>query len=124
MPRPRLLSASLIALFLLSCSPSRESSVKLDPTPPISGGPGWAVVKGAYVRLKESPRQGARDLSHLRRGEVLEIAGRDLGSSGSTEDRGVWYRLKAEIGLGWAREADLDVFPTKVQALHASAGYR
>jgi hypothetical protein len=115
---------ALLALLALSCSPSRESSLKLDPTPPLSGGPGWAVVKGAYVRLKETPSQAARDLSHLRRGEVIEVIGRDLGSPGSEEDKGLWYRLKAEAGSGWARESDLDVFATKAQADRSASGYR
>jgi hypothetical protein len=115
---------AFIVVLLSSCLPSRESSLKLAPTPPLSGGPGWAVVKGAYVRLKPSPSQSGTDLSHLRRGDVLEVTGRDLGSPKIPSDKGVWYRLKAEGAEGWAREVDLDVFSAKAQAEHAAQGYR
>lgn len=116
----------LVACAMLSfaCLPSRESSLAPAPTPPLSGGPGWALVKGAYVRLKEGPSQAGQDLLHLRRGEVLEVSGRDLGSPAKPEDRGVWYRLKAEGVEGWAREEDLDVFPAKTQAERAARNYR
>jgi len=115
----------LLLLFVSSCSPSKEGSLNLLPTPPLSGGPAWAVVKEVYARLKESPVQGARDLSHLRRGELFEVSGRDLGSSPAGADkRGLWYRLKAEGAEGWARAEDIDVFATKAQAELAAAKYR
>lgn len=113
-----------LAALAIACVPSRESSLSPAPTPPLSGGPGWAVVKGAYVRLKDAPAQTAKDLSHLRRGEVYEVSGRDLGAPSSPEDKGVWYCLKTEGAEGWAREADLDVFPTKAQAERAAQSYR
>jgi len=116
--------AALLALGMLACSPSREGSLKLDPTPLFSAGHGWAVVKGAYVRLKESPSQSAADLSQLRRGEILEVIGRDLGSPDEDEDRGLWYRLRAGSGSGWARAGDIDVVATRAQAERSASGKR
>ena len=124
MKSTRLALIALALLLLSSCLPSREASLNLAPTPPLSGGPGWAVVKGAYVRLKPGPSQGGADISHLRQGEVLEVTGRDLGAPSVPADKGVWYRLKGEGMEGWAREADLDVFASQAQAERAAQGYR
>lgn len=113
--RPLAIAAVLLILAsLASCSRSRESSPALEPTPPLSGGMGFALVQGAYVRLKAAPSSEAVDLTHLRKGEILAVEGRDLGQAGDAQ--GVWYRLKAESAEGWAREEDLKVFETRAQA--------
>jgi len=119
---PRAFLAATVALLLLSCGASGKSAIKLDPTPPLSGGPGWAVITSAYARLKDGPSRAAKDIHHLRRGEVVEVVGRDLAAA--AEDRGIWYRLKSEDGQGWAWAEDLDVFPTKAQAELSAARYR
>lgn len=125
MRRALLLAAVAAAFFLeTSCSPSRESAPRLDPTPPLSGGAGWAVVKGAYVRLKERPSRASADLAHLRGGECFELSGRSLGDSGLQEDAGQWYRLKVEPLEGWVEAADLQVFASKTQAERAAKGAR
>jgi hypothetical protein len=122
-----LLAACLLALLaapLVSCRGSGDASIKLAPTPPLSKGQGWAVVKVAYARLKEKPSVQSRDLAHLRRGSVVEIEGRELGEPGKPEDRGFWFKLKAEGSEGYMREGELDVFSTKGQAERSSASYQ
>jgi hypothetical protein len=47
-----------------------EASLKLQANPILSGGLGWAVVKEAYVRLKEGPSDSSKDIDHLRRGAI------------------------------------------------------
>jgi hypothetical protein len=113
-----------VSLLLGSCIPAEESALKLPPNPILSGGPGWVVVKEAYVRLKESPAQASRDLAPLRRGSVFQVVGRDLGNPNSAADKGLWYRLKAEGTEGWAQEVDLDVYASKEQAERAAISYR
>jgi hypothetical protein len=120
----RIAVAALLVRCSFSCSQARENSIKLAPTPPLSSGPGWAVVKGAYVRLKAKPSQAADDISHLRRGEIVEVAGRDLGSPASEADKGIWYKLKTEGGVGWTMESEVEVFATKAQAERSTAGHR
>ncbi|HET7838259.1 MAG TPA: hypothetical protein VFL04_00770 [Rectinemataceae bacterium] len=117
-------AATLLLFLLLSCRGSGEGSVKLDPTPPISRGPGWAIVKEAYARLKERPSAASADKAHLRRGSVVELEGRELGLPGKDEDRGFWYALKAEGIEGFMRETELDVFSTRELAERAAVSYR
>jgi hypothetical protein len=119
----RLSSLALLSILAFSCSAARGNYLKLDPTPPLSGGPGWAVVMDAYARLKDSPSPVAKDLSHLRRGELLEVLGRDLGPEAAPGQRGVWYKLKVDNVEGWVQAESLDVFPTKDQATLTAAKY-
>ena len=99
--------------------------------PPITGGLGWAVVKDAYVRLKESPSDSAKDLDHLRRGGVFILDARKLGGdSSSATDRGslasptIWYGISAEGAKGWVHGSELDIYASQAQAEKAAASYR
>jgi len=106
-----------------------EGSIKLPTNPILTGGLGWAVVKDAYVRLKESPSDSARDIDHLRRGGVFALdarvlspeSGADRGSAGSPT---VWYGLSSEGAKGWVRESKLDTYSSQAQAERAAASYR
>jgi len=90
----------------------------------LTGGLGWALVKESYVRLKERPASSSADIDHLRRGSVFEVEARAIGEASRSEDKGLWYRLKAEGRSGWARDAELDVFRSRKQALRASASLK
>jgi hypothetical protein len=107
----------------LACSRSGEGSLKLQANPILTGGLGWAVVKDAYVRLKEGPADSTKDLDHLRRGGVFRLDARRLGASASGE-REIWYELESEGAAGWVREAELDVYASRAQADKAAAAYR
>jgi len=102
--------------------------VKLPATPLLTGGLGWAVVKDSYVRLKESPSEGARDLDHLHRGAVFKLEERELGpqdkGSGDDDAPKLWYRLESEGGKGWVVDSELDIYSTEAQAKKASGSYR
>jgi len=118
----------LVVAGLSSCLRMEAGSLKLEANPPLSGGLGWAVVKEAYVRLKESPADASRDLDHLRRGVVFRLEGRQLGP-GEATDRApgattVWYGIESEGVKGWVRETVLDVYQSQAQAEKAAAAYR
>jgi hypothetical protein len=114
----------LLGFSAFSCLRSAEASLRPPETPILSGGLGWALVKESYVRLKAEPTSSAPDLDHLRRGSVLEAESRAIGDAASQDDKGLWYRLKAEGVSGWVREAELDLFRTKEQAERAGAAIK
>ncbi len=117
-----LFSASII--MLTSCFSSLDSSLKLQPTPILSKGPGWVVVKEAYARLKEKPSKNSTDLAHIRGGSVFEILAIELGDATDPNNGGPWYRIKTDGVEGWVQAADIDVLSTRAQADYAAAHYR
>jgi len=121
------LAAIAISLALCSCSRPGESALRLQANPILSGGLGWAVVKDAYVRLKESPSDSSRDLDHLRRGGVFKLDSRELGlqsASAKLDDRVIWYGIESEGARGWVRGTELDIYATQAQAEKAAIAYR
>jgi hypothetical protein len=127
-----LLMIFLTIIGLSSCTRFGEGSIKLPANPILSRGIGWAVVKDAYVRLKEGPSDSTRDIDHLRRGSVYRLDARVFGSHepGSTDtplkpgERGFWYGIESGIGKGWVRETELDIYSTQPQAERAATAYR
>jgi hypothetical protein len=123
-----LLSLSLAALVFSSCSRIAEGAIKLPANPILTGGLGWAIVKEAYVRLKESPSDSARDLDHLRRGGVFRLDEREFGAPGvgeSAQDSpAIWYGLTSEGAKGWVKDSELDIYSSQAQAEKAAAVYR
>lgn len=120
-----------IILILGSCTRLGEASIKLPTNPILTGGLGCAVVKDAYVRLKESPSDSARDIDHLRRGSVFALDARMLSKdTNASSDResvaapAVWYEVASEGVTGWVRESQLDVYASRTQAEKAAAAYR
>ncbi len=130
-----LISAS--SMWMLSCTRMGEASLKLQANPILSGGLGWAVVKEAYVRLKEAPSDASKDLDHLRRGAVVKLDARELGakdqdakgqgpgeSSAKSDDAGIWYGISSEGSKGWVKDSELDAYASQAQAEKAAAAYR
>lgn len=116
-------SSSLLLLVLtiltvsISCSKPMPQTFDLDTTPILSGGLGWALVSGAYVRLKADPGFGARDGDYARRGEILRVVAIDRAFSG--RDRGTWYKLEGDETGGWLHQSLLAVYPSLERALKA-----
>ncbi|HUW40512.1 MAG TPA: hypothetical protein VMV90_05840 [Rectinemataceae bacterium] len=119
-----LLFAAALALALASCFSSVDSSIKLPPTPLLSRGPGWIVVKTAYARVKEKPSDGSDDVAHVRGGGEYEILAVDLGGGADQGNGGLWYRIRSGTVEGWIEAADIDVFSSRPQADYAAARYR
>ena len=120
------IASFLFTLVLGSCF--RVGEIKLPANPILSGGLGWAVVKDAYIRLKESPSDSARDLDHLRRGGVFRLDERQLGSSAQAAKASlppeVWYKLESDGVKGWVRNEALDIYASESQADKAAANYK
>jgi hypothetical protein len=120
-----------IALFLstlafVSCS--RANEIKPPPTPLLTGGLGWAVIKDSYVRLKESPSDSARDVDHLRRGAIFGLEARELGSrkpDSEEEDKpNIWYEVESGGVKGWVSDSELDIYDSRAQAEKAAKSYQ
>ena len=115
----------LLALSAAGCSRLGDGSIKLGSNPPLSAGLGWAVVKDAYVRLKDSPAETAKDIDHLRKGLVFRLEARALGlPDAATGKATLWYQVAAEGTEGWVRDAELDVYASQAQAELADQAYR
>ncbi|MGA2546063.1 MAG: hypothetical protein ABSF43_05925 [Rectinemataceae bacterium] len=127
-----LVALALTAIGSSSCTRFSEGSLKLQANPILSGGLGWAVVKDAYVRLKEGPSDSTRDLDHLRRGSVYRLDAREIGSIASglrdavmkADERVIWYGIQSESAKGWVRESELDIYGSQAQAERAAVAYR
>jgi hypothetical protein len=118
---------ALLLVLAASCSRGGEGSLKLQANPILSGGLGWAVVKDAYVRLKEKPSESSRDLDHLRRGGVFRLDAREIGSrdaSSKSDEREIWYGIVSEGAKGWVRDFELDIFLSQAQADKAASAYK
>jgi hypothetical protein len=118
------------ALAMASCIRMGESAIKLPANPVLTAGLGWGVVKDAYVRLKESPSDSARDVDHLRRGGVFSLSARVFGpegksSSGSASEAApaIWYSVSSEGFNGWVRSTELDIYSSQEQAKKAASAY-
>ena len=117
-PLPTLLLVVVLAVTGAgSCPKPAPPSFDLDPTPILSGGLGWALVSGAYVRLKQEPGFGSRDGDYARRGEILRVVATERAFSG--RDRGTWYRLEGEQAAGWLHQSLLSVYPSRERAIKA-----
>lgn len=121
-------SSSFLLVFTLAmlssgaCSKPAPETFDLDTTPILSGGPGWALVSSAYVRLKVEPGFGARDGDYARRGDIFRVVATDRAFSG--RDRGTWYSLEGDEAVGWLHQSLVVVYPTRERALRARGNSR
>lgn len=115
----RLLLLVMLTLALaFGCSKPVPETFDLDPTPILTGGLGWAVVSGAFVRLKAEPVFSARDGDYARRGEILRVVATERAFSG--RDRGTWYKLEGDDASGWLHQSLLAVYPSLERAQNAT----
>ncbi|OHD80569.1 MAG: hypothetical protein A3J97_01095 [Spirochaetes bacterium RIFOXYC1_FULL_54_7] len=127
-PRIDKLSSTLILFVVLAlvvfvgCTKPEPVTFNLDTTPILSGGLGWAVVSGAYVRLKAEPGFGTRDGDYARRGDILQVVATERAFSG--RDRGTWYRLEGDGTSGWLHQSLMSLYPSRERALSAAEAAR
>jgi hypothetical protein len=110
--------ALVIMIIFVSCTKDVDQTFDLDLTPILSGGLGWAVVSGAYVRLKVEPGFGSRDGDYARRGEILRVVATERAFIG--RDRGTWYKLEGDDAAGWLHQSLLTVHPSLERAIRAT----
>jgi hypothetical protein len=118
--RLRPLLALFIPLLLLSCGLFTDRRVDVPPTPILTGGSGWVIVKSSYVRLKAAPDALSSDVAALRDGTLAEVRGSEFDKTGSP----LWYRVRTVEGgqsgvgavEGWVAGGDLDLFASRAQA--------
>jgi len=110
------------AIVLASCSKPAPQIFDLDTTPILSGGLGWAVVSGAFVRFKVEPGFGAQDGDYARRGDILRVVATERAFS--SHDRGTWYKLERDNATGWLHQSQLAVYPSLERALNAAEDTR
>jgi hypothetical protein len=97
--------------------------MKLPETPILSGAMGWAVVTGAYARLKEKNEPESTDSVTARRGEIFMVIGRER-ELGGKDPESMWYRLSEGTRSGWLRESEILFFRNREQAVTTSAGMK
>lgn len=108
------------ALTSLSCGNRLPPSLAMDPNPVFSGGIGWIVVSQAYARIKAAPSPDARDIGHMRGGDLLQVLSRErLPSQGST-----WYKVVSGSLEGWLQGSQAAFFETRETAERAAVQYR
>jgi len=112
-----LLLAVLCAVALPACKKETPITVQLEPSPPLSGGIGWAVVTIAWVRLKTEPGHASTDAAFVRRQDILELVGRVRRSGG--RDAGIWFQVKLAEASGWIHESAVVRYQTREQAEYA-----
>lgn len=109
---------ALIITLIVGCKAPEPISYNLDTTPLLSGGLGWAVISGAYVRLKVEPGFEAGDGDYARRGEILSVVATERAFSG--RNRGTWYKLEGDDAGGWLHQSMMAVYPSLERARNAS----
>lgn len=108
------------AALASACGAGSAGAISLEPTPIVSGGPGWGVIETAYVRLMAEPSWTSDEVGSGRRGDIGRIKGRKRVSDG--RDAGVWYRIETASGVGWVHQSGLTVYQRMEEAEKASGG--
>jgi len=133
--------------FFVSCERSSDTNLSLPTNPLLSSSSSWALVKESYVRLKEGPAEGTRDLGNLRDAVLVEVLGREFGKGSVLKERGLWCRIRVETEIadataklpepsegkkddseprleGWVPASSLVIYDSREQALGAMRAFR
>jgi hypothetical protein len=114
----------LVALLALMAASSacggRDAKIRLPENPVLSISSRWGVVNTAYLRVKTRPSSNAPDLAYMRKGEIVEVQSTQMGVDTLEAEKGHWYGLATEAGVGWAYSGYLEVYDARVKADLAS----
>jgi len=112
-----------LASILFSCSREEKlSPIPLPPTPVSTLEEQWGVVTSHLLRVRENPEKGAKILTHLRRGSVVEILTRTTKPEKIENIEGFWYQIDYKGLKGWVFGGYLKEFDSKVEALKYQKG--
>lgn len=79
----------------------------------------WLAVTVPFAALRDNPEDHAEVKSLLRRGTVLPI--RETKIQGGSTNMGLaWYRVDSQGIAGWVSSAEVQAFPTELQARKAA----
>ena len=114
----------LILVFfslLLSCSREQEMpEIVLEPTPIMTRTISWGVVNVSYLKINKETDNDQHIVTTLRKEEVVRIENVHYINKNNTS--ALWYYISKDKLKGWVQDSSLDSYPTKEQALTASAG--
>ncbi|MDE5899090.1 MAG: hypothetical protein K2H09_07515 [Treponemataceae bacterium] len=100
------------ALFVLTAC-RRERAIEFDDSNPLALAPdvSWAVVVEPYAAFRTAAEWNAESGGHCRKGDILQILGKDFG-----EEQTVWYRFEG----GWLPETAVAVYNNRFRAKTAA----
>lgn len=102
---------------LSSCQKEKPAErIELPPTPVLTLRSNWAVIRSAFLRLRDEPLQTARIVAHLRRGSVLEIISRTEAKETVDEITAYWYQVNYGGLRGWVFGAFLEIVDSRSKA--------
>jgi hypothetical protein len=96
---------------------SEEQRIELPETPIVSVRDRWAVVAGAYVRVRAEPADGAAVADYVRRGLIVEVA--EVVDQGGAEAE-TWMRITGDQVDGWVTGSDLSLYESRARARNAA----
>jgi hypothetical protein len=100
----------LVFGILTGCT-GNEEAVELPETPVLFGQDRFVLATDQYVRVHTLPDTTSEIRMHLRRGDVLPVAGR-------TPD-GSWVEVRRLEIQGWVERTSVRTFSSREQALNA-----
>ncbi|MFW5795906.1 MAG: hypothetical protein ACOCV0_01780 [Alkalispirochaeta sp.] len=100
-----------VAVIMLGGCAGKDDTVALPETPVLFGQNRFALVTDRYVRVYELPDTSSVIRMHLRRGDVLPVAGRTPDES--------WIELRRLEVQGWVERSSVRTFSSREQALNA-----
>lgn len=104
---------STIFLFFTACNNKKEEIIQFDTTFPnaLSPNTSWALVTDPYAGYKKDLDWDSEVTAHCRRGEILEVLGKNYDS----ENR-EWYKFEE----GWLPETCIVIFSNRFKAENAA----
>jgi len=100
----------LLVTIFSGCT-GRDEVLALPETPVLFGQDRFILVTDQYVRVHELPETASEIRMHLRRGDVLPVAGRTPDDS--------WVEVRRLEIQGWVKRASVRAFSSREQALNA-----
>lgn len=104
------------SLFLVSSCSKKNEKIVFDSSEPFGISPQtqWALVISPYAPIYKEPDFQSIVVTHIRRGEILEVEGRK--TTKLNEETIKWIAVKE----GWIVTSELEIFSNKLRAENAS----
>lgn len=104
----------IIFLLLTSCKKQKEEVISFDNTYPLALYPNisWALVTDPYAAYKIELGWDSETLGHCRRGEILQVIGKNVDSENKN-----WYKFEN----GWLPESCLSIYSNRFKAVTAAS---